>query len=245
MTALDVLNTIRQAGGRVVVLDGDLRIVAPPGTLTKEAATVLLAHKEALISILPDGGREAIQWSEGLDPAEAKVVVETARREFGEIVNAGSTPVAEPGDPDHDLNAWAEKQVGDAETLDPDEEPVPCPTCGEIAAWWDPTGKRHCMACEPTAPQKAQQLVTKAQRLREKGKFRFTIGGKAPKPAPAPWPPADMQLPDDLAKIEQGRPQTPAPARDDTQSGRLRRLLAPAPDRGGEILRDRPSKTVV
>jgi len=87
MTPLDVLSTIRQAGGRVVVLDGDLRVVAPPGTLTPEAVVVLREHKPALIGILPDAEREAIQWVEGLSPAAA-VVVEAARREWAAIVSS-------------------------------------------------------------------------------------------------------------------------------------------------------------
>ena len=226
MNAIDVLSMVRRAGGRVVVLDGDLRIVAPPGTLTPEMVTVLLEHKEGLISILPDAEREAIVWTENLPPDQAAVVVETARREWGDLVGDGSTPGADPGDPDHDLNAWAQKQLGLPQILDPGEEPSPCPTCGKIAAWWDPTGKRHCMACESATLENAKQLATKAQRLREKGQLRFTIKGKTPKPAPPPWPPADMQLPNDLDQIEAGRPQTHTTPAADTREARASRLLS-------------------
>jgi len=93
MTPFDVLNTIRQAGGRVIVLDGDLLVEAPPGTLTQEAAVVLREHKAALVPILPDAEREAIQWVEGLPSAAAEIVVETARREWEEVVGTVEEPV--------------------------------------------------------------------------------------------------------------------------------------------------------
>ena len=86
MTPLDVLSTIRQAGGRVVVLDSDLQVIAPPGTVSVEAAAVLREHKAALIGILPDAEREAVRWVEDLAPEAAEAVVEAARREIEEIV---------------------------------------------------------------------------------------------------------------------------------------------------------------
>jgi hypothetical protein len=88
MTPLEVLNTIRQAGGRVVVLDGDLQVVAPPGTVSPEAAAVLREHKAGLLGILPDAEREAVRWVEDLAPAAAEPVVEAARQEWEEIVVA-------------------------------------------------------------------------------------------------------------------------------------------------------------
>ena len=104
MTPLDVLSTIRQAGGRVVVLDGDLQVIAPPGTVSVEAAAVLREHKAALIGILPDAEREAVRWVEDLAPAAAEAVVEATSREWEEIV--GSTQEPEPVvEPDLDQQA--------------------------------------------------------------------------------------------------------------------------------------------
>jgi hypothetical protein len=42
----------------------------------------------------------------------------------------------------------------------------------------------------------------------------------------AAWPPADLALPDSIAEIERGRPQSPAPALDMCREARLARLLA-------------------
>jgi hypothetical protein len=228
MTPFDVLSMIREAGGRVSVLDGDLRVIAPPGTLTPEAAVVLREHKAALIGILPDAEREAIGWVEDLDPAAAEIVVSTARREWNEIV----------GDPDHDLNAWAAAQLGQvshsAPTLleqnigsDQDEEAIPCSTCGSLMAWWDATGRRHCMVCEPI--DRSQQLAKDAARLRAKPTLTFKVKGRAAKPVPAPWPPAEYALPGTLQAIERGRQEQRelfVEAVDDSRAARLARVLA-------------------
>ena len=133
MTPLDILSTIRQAGGRVLVLDGDLQVVAPAGTLTPEAVGVLREHKPDLIRLLPDAEREAIQWVEGLPPTEAAVVVEQAVREWTAIVGTPE-PVLDQDDGSDPWEAAA--------------EPIPCRQCGGITAWWDLVGKRHCLACD-------------------------------------------------------------------------------------------------
>ncbi|MBU4399416.1 MAG: hypothetical protein KKE86_08790 [Planctomycetes bacterium] len=106
MIALDVLNTIRQAGGSYFVEAENLRIVAPPGLLTAEHKTVLASAKADLIRLLApdvDPERAAIQWVESLSAEEGEVVIEQARREWNEIVGP---------DLDNDLNAWAERQIG-------------------------------------------------------------------------------------------------------------------------------------
>ncbi len=50
---------------------------------------------------------------------------------------------------------------------------------------------------------------------------------------PAPWPPAEYRLPDDLDEIEAGRPPRQLPLlaepADDSRQGRLARLLADVP----------------
>ena len=185
MTPLDVLSTIRQAGGRVVILDGDLQVVAPPGTVSAEAAAVLREHKAVLLRLLPDAEREAIQWAENLPPDKAEIVVETASREWEEIV--GSTqepepvvvampePVVEP-----DLDQQAEPvefttpeglTIRFAEPEDGDEIVVPlppCQQCGGFMGWWDVLGGVHCMDCDP--PLRSARLREQADRLRRQAR---------------------------------------------------------------------------
>ena len=89
MTVLDVLSTIRQAGGSVVVVDGNLKIRVPTGLLTPEHRAVLVEYKATLVRLLApdvDPEREAIQWVEGLSAPEAEVVVETAIQEWEDLV---------------------------------------------------------------------------------------------------------------------------------------------------------------
>jgi hypothetical protein len=167
MTPLDVLSTIRQAGGRVVVLDGDLQVIAPPGTVSAEMAAVLREFKAALIGILPDAEREAVRWVEDLAPEAAEAVVETARREMEEIVRSTQEPepvvvtIPEPVvEPDLDQQAEpVEFTTPEGLTIrfaDPEDEeeivvpPPPCQQCGGFMFWWDFAGRHHCMVCERT-----------------------------------------------------------------------------------------------
>lgn len=91
MNVLQILSLIRHAGGSVVVKGGGLRVTVPPGLLKTAHAAVLAQHKAELLRLLApavevDLERDAIQWVESLDQATAAVVVETAVREWGELV---------------------------------------------------------------------------------------------------------------------------------------------------------------
>ena len=44
-------------------------------------------------------------------------------------------------------------------------EPEPCPTCGEILAWWGVWDERRCERCEPSG-QRSLLLADRAARLR-------------------------------------------------------------------------------
>ena len=164
MTPLDVLGTIRQAGGRVVVLDGDLQVIAPPGTVSAEAAAVLREHKAALVGILPNAEREAIGWTETLSPAEAEIVVETASREWDRTVV--ETPVEDT------TTSTVEAVVNSMIEADTDQEveeivpPPPCRQCNSLELWQDLTGGWHCQHCQADGLQRSERLVEQAARLR-------------------------------------------------------------------------------
>jgi hypothetical protein len=188
MTPFDVLSTIRSAGGCVVVEDGDLRVIAPPNTLTPEAVVVLRENKAALLGILPNAERETIGWVENLTPGRAAVVVESARQEWTRLVEQDEPVVIQVeivGNelllhcPTSEIAAKIEtgreridRVLAEIHPIDADHdlstweeavEPIPCATCGSIMAWWDFTDRRHCMICEPIG-----RLLTEAARLRRK-----------------------------------------------------------------------------
>ena len=43
--------------------------------------------------------------------------------------------------------------------------PEPCKVCGEVLAWWDMWGTRHCSVCEP-AGRRSIELAEQAERLK-------------------------------------------------------------------------------
>jgi len=158
MTPLDVLGTIRRAGGRVVVLDGDLQVIAPPGTVSAEAAAVLREHKAALVGILPNAEREAIGWTEALSPAEAEIVVETASREWDRTV--AETPV--------EITVTSMIEADADQEVEEIVPPPACQQCGSLELWQDFGGKWHCMTCEPAVV--SERLRATAARLRRQGR---------------------------------------------------------------------------
>ena len=87
MNPLEILSTIRQAGGIVVVVDGDLRISAPAGTITQGHRETLARHKPDLIRLLIDPEKDALRWLEDLRPGEAAAGLEMAIEEWGEITS--------------------------------------------------------------------------------------------------------------------------------------------------------------
>jgi hypothetical protein len=57
------------------------------------------------------------------------------------------------------------------EVLDQDEEPIPCSICGSLMAWWDTTGRRHCMICQAERLERSERLVDRAARVRVKSRL--------------------------------------------------------------------------
>ena len=113
---IEILAKVRQAGGTVQAVDGDLRISVPAGTITDENRAVLSEAKADLVRLLApaDPEREAIQWS---DTPAADQALDQARREWAEIVGRGPHDCLDRfGDPtltnaerQHDRNAWANR----------------------------------------------------------------------------------------------------------------------------------------
>lgn len=152
---ITILDKIRRSGGSIVVLDGKLRIEAPAGTLSDQDKQVLAQHRETLLRLLtpPEpvvvdlGERQAIQWVEALDPAEAEAVVETAVREWDEIVRSDQE-VDGWSQPNSDLSSTGQDQ--EVEVVDLDAwlrentvEPIPCGKCGGLERWQDGGGSWH------------------------------------------------------------------------------------------------------
>lgn len=157
-----ILWKIRQAGGKVVVRDGKVRIETPVGLLSDGDKQVLAHHKQDLLRLLAaaeqvvvDPEREAIEWIERLPAAEAEAVVATALREWREIVSETPTVV---------VDAVEETQA--VEWEDTIEPPPPCETCGSLELWQSMAGTWQCLGCDP--PTKARRLRERAARLREK-----------------------------------------------------------------------------
>ena len=92
MNLLETLSLIRQSGGSIVVLDGDLRLRVPTGTLTAEHLATIRGNKATLVDLLApaveDEGlveRQANQWVESLDQDTGGTVLYTASLELHAI----------------------------------------------------------------------------------------------------------------------------------------------------------------
>ena len=117
---LIVLAKIRNAGGSVSVVDQDLEVSAPPGLLDDEDRSLLAKYKHDLVKVLAPS-------------------YETQEREAIQWESSA---------PDDEVAAALElaREEWQEYVL---EDPIPCSTCGEIVAWWDSWGNRHCQACDP------------------------------------------------------------------------------------------------
>ena len=60
-------------------------------------------------------------------------------------------------------------------------EPIPCSKCGEIMAWWDILGGRHCSMCEASGLQRSVELIETASRLRRRSRGSTFLGGRRAK----------------------------------------------------------------
>jgi hypothetical protein len=155
ISPLDVLSTIRHAGGSVVVRDGDLLIRAPGGLLTPEHKAVLDRHKAVLVRLLApmvpvvdQAEREAIQRVESLSPETAEIVVGTAVREWDALTGGDEPEVV-------DLDAWLRENT---------VTPIECGKCGSLDRWQDLAGGWHCGKCDP--PIRARVTRERVARLR-------------------------------------------------------------------------------
>ena len=78
-----ILNTIRESGGSIEVLDGDLRLRVPTGLLSDQDKAVLVEHKSEVIRLLtpqktvqephvsikyPTLFEQSIGWDQAIDP---------------------------------------------------------------------------------------------------------------------------------------------------------------------------------
>ncbi|NLX95980.1 MAG: hypothetical protein GXY83_07375 [Rhodopirellula sp.] len=173
---ISTLSKIRQAGGMVVVLDGKVRIEAPPGLLSDRDKQILADHKQDLLrllgpaetTIVADPEREAIQWIESLPPAEAEQVVETAIREWREIVGATETEAVETPVVDQVEATIVVSPIEATEVVeweDGIEPPPPCDKCGSLELWETVGGSWHCQRCDP--PIRSEMLRLRARRLRK------------------------------------------------------------------------------
>jgi hypothetical protein len=180
---IDVLDKIWLAGGTVEVHGGDLRIGVPKGLLSLAERRCLAENKKEILAHLTDPEREAIQWVELLPTEEAAKVVETARREWEELV--AQTPIVVQAEyvdgelrlhcPSEELAAKIEagreylEQVQAEINADIDAEvelPRPCVKCGGFVFWWDFIGQSRCVKCEASVRERSQQVAKQAASLR-------------------------------------------------------------------------------
>ncbi len=167
MNLIELLSEIRTGGGEIKVVGHDLRLRVPAGLLSPDDKQVLRAHRQDLLRLLGpaeqvvvDEEREAIQWVEALSPEEAEVVVETALREWRDLVGWAETPVVDP--------------VKEAEVVEWDDcvdPPPPCERCGSLELWQTAAGSWHCQRCDP--PIRSEMLRLRAARLRREAAERL------------------------------------------------------------------------
>ena len=102
----------------------------------------------------------------------------TTTRGDGRPDNLGdqaSGPTSIPGRTSASIPAAIDATAGQVEGLgdllpadgswDSLPSPEPCKVCGEVLAWWDMWGTRHCSVCEP-AGRRSIELAEQAERLK-------------------------------------------------------------------------------
>ena len=169
---IEILSRIRQSGGSVRVADGDLQISAPGGTLSPEDRLVLASHKPDLVRLLNpvDEEKAAVRWVESLSDADAETIVETARREWSEIVDEPGTDsiytkierTVEESFAEFGVEVEARFQAGTHNRwLDDPEGPdevlpgEPCLNCSSLEFWENHLGDRFCQQCRPVCRSEA------------------------------------------------------------------------------------------
>jgi hypothetical protein len=155
---IEVLDRIRQAGGTVEVVGGDLRLRIPKGLLSAAERSILAAQKAEIVRLLAD-----------------EPVVETTPIVVG--TGTGANPIQngyETPSNSHQGTGGNDRITVAGNTIEPDldEEvvvpPPPCQQCGGFLFWWDLSGRPHCSNCEPA--DRSEKLRRRAERLRRQAK---------------------------------------------------------------------------
>jgi hypothetical protein len=173
-------------GIRLTADNGRLAIDAPDGTLTPGLVAELRQHKPALLAALtvpepaPGPPMDSAPIGPGRPAAMAPVQPGLVQPGDGRPDNLGdqaSGPTSIPGRTSATIPAAIDATAGQVDDLgdllpadgswDELPEPEPCPTCGEILAWWGLWNQRRCERCEPSG-QRSLLLADRAARLRER-----------------------------------------------------------------------------
>ncbi len=139
-------------GIRLSADNGRLAIDAPAGTLTPGLADELRRNKPALLAALtvPEPAPGPPMDSAPIGPGRP---VATAPVQPG---------LVQPGDGRPENLGDLLPATGEWDSL---PTPEPCKVCGEVLAWWDMWGTRHCSVCEP-AGRRSIELAEQAERLK-------------------------------------------------------------------------------
>ena len=124
---------------------------------------VLQKIRQAGGEVLVEAGDLRVSCQTGILSEEDKQVLTEHKLELIKILPP--EPVREATRPER----WS-NDLTDEENQDLDqflyEDPVECSECGQIIAWWDAWGVRHCQHCEP--PIRSELLQKLAALLRQR-----------------------------------------------------------------------------
>jgi hypothetical protein len=149
---IDLLDRIRQAGGDVAVVGGDLRLRVPKGLLSQAERLLLAEHKAAIVKILaaepvvvtmPEPVMITTCMDSMIEPVVDAMITPVMQ------ATATATSTAEPVE----FTTPGGLAIRFAEPDDEEEivvPPPPCQQCGGFMFWWDFAGRPHCMVCERT-----------------------------------------------------------------------------------------------
>jgi hypothetical protein len=138
-TAAEVISTL-QSQGIDLLADGDVLRFRPARRITASMLEQLREHKREILSILQDQQhRERSPTTIRCPWCAAISLLESSSGLWCGVC---------------DRLAWQPTQTGglvrcDVADLEVRECPPTCPTCNQIAFWWDVTGGQHCEHCTP------------------------------------------------------------------------------------------------
>jgi len=158
---IEDLERITAAGGTVEVVGRDIRLRVPKGLLSEAERRLLAEHKAEIVRLLTN---------EPVDKEPPLVGGSTTLNQ--RVQNGHRSP---PHNSYNTTRTNAGKTVSGSTIeadLDLDEEvvvpPPPCPQCGGFLAWWDFSGRPHCMTCDPA--DRSEKLRRQAERLRRQAR---------------------------------------------------------------------------